>query len=65
MRDAYKCGKIKDEQSGIKDYQEVGGQVEGCVGQEQGWLCPVRGDGITSYLMDHNVMRILGWEGQD
>lgn len=25
----------------------------------------VRGDGITSCLLDHNVMRKLGWEGHD
>lgn len=26
-------------------------------------MCAVR-DGITCYLMCHNVMRILGWEGE-
>lgn len=26
-------------------------------------MCAVK-DGITCYLMCHNVMRILGWEGQ-
>lgn len=62
MRDVFKCGKIKDEWD--KGLLRIRGQVEGCEGREEG--CGLSEVMVSSScLVDHNVMRKLGWEGHN